>query len=358
MIADIIPARLDSSMIGADRRRSLTRAITAMTLTSGDRQGVRAPSTFLRANWGDDARAALYLRAAVSPAATSQGYPSLPAYEVLPMLAPQAASMRLLAKGREIDLAGVNSVVSGGIPFTGWPPPPVFVGEGQPAPVIFANTGQLRLGPVRKILIAAALTSELESASGDTAQQIISDALSLATEQSVDAALFGTQADDGTTPAGLLHNVTPIAAATASGVDGIAEDIGDIAAAITNAGFNSDDMTIITTPKLAAKIKTQVGALFNFEVMSSKAIPAGTVVGVVTNSLLYGYDGSAQVEVARETSMHFEGTNPLPIVGSPGTIAAPTMSGFQMDQVAVRVRAKACWLIQPGAIAFKQSVTW
>jgi hypothetical protein len=358
-MTDIIPARLDPSMIIADRRRSLTRAITSMVLTSGDQQGVRAPTTFLRSNWGDDSRAALYLRAAVSPTATAQGYPSLPSYEVLPMLAPAAASMRLLRKGREISLEGVNSVLLAGIPFTGWPPTPVFVGEGMPAPVIFANSGQLRLGPVRKILIAAALTSELESASGDTAQRMISDAFSLATEQSMDFALFGSQADDGTTPQGLLHNVTPIVAGTGStGAEAIAADIGDIAEAISNAGFNSDDMTIITTPRLAAVLKTLVGALFNYEIMSSKAIPSGTVIGIVTDALMYGYDGSAQVEVSRETSMHFESTAPLPIVGSPAVPAAPTLSGFQMDQIAVRVRAKACWLTQPGGIAFKQSVSW
>jgi hypothetical protein len=274
------------------------------------------------------------------------------------MLAPAAASGRLLSKAREIDLAGVNSVLLAGIPFSGWPPQPVFVGEGQPAPVIFANTGQLRLGPVRKVLIAAALTSELESASGDTAQQIITDALSLATEQSMDFTLFGSQADDGTTPQGLLHNVTPIAAGTGTGAEAIAEDIGDIAAAITTAGFNSDNMTIITTARLAAMIRVLVSPTFDYEVMSSKAIPAGTVVGVNTDALMVGYDGSVQVEVSRETSMHFESTAPLPIVGTGGVPAAPTMSGFQMDQIAVRVRAKACWLIQPGAIAFKQSVSW
>jgi hypothetical protein len=64
--ADIRPLRFDPTALAADKRRSLTRAITAAVLTSGDQQGVRAPTTFLRANWGDDTRAALYLKAAVS----------------------------------------------------------------------------------------------------------------------------------------------------------------------------------------------------------------------------------------------------------------------------------------------------
>jgi hypothetical protein len=353
-----IPLRADPSLIAEADRRSFMRAITAQALASSAKgQQHRRAETILKTNWGEDSRAARVLKAAVSPTPSTSGFPAIPSYEVLPLLSPAAASMRLLRKARQLSLEGIDHVTLAGIPFSGRPTP-IFIGEGAPAPVVMASTSDVKLGPARKIIVQAALTSELELASGDTAQEIISDALALSCEQSMDAALFSTAADDGTTPGGLLYNVAPLSGtAGGSGAAGIGEDVGQIADQISTNGFNPDDMTLITSPKLATMIKTLVGPKFNFEVMSSRAIPSKNIIGVVSDALMYGYDGSVQIDVSRETLMHYEGTNPLQIATG-GVMASPTISAFQTDQIAIKVRARACWVIQPGALAWVQSVTW
>jgi hypothetical protein len=353
-IESVIPARLDPTLRAAAERRSLMRAVTCMAFASSAKgQQPQRAASVLKTNWGEDSRAAHVLKAASSPTTTAAGFPAIPSYEVLPLLSPSACSMRLLRKARQLSLEGIDHVMLAGIQFAGRPPAPIFIAEGQPAPVVMATTSEVKLGPTRKILIQSSLTSELEATSGNTAQEIISDALSLATEQSMDAALFSTSADNGTTPGGLLNGVTPIAAGTATGAEGIATDVGAIADQISQAGINPDEMTLITSPKLATKIKTLVGPKFNFEIMSSKAIPSNNIVGIVTDALMYGYDGEVKIDVSREVAVHFEGASPQPI-----SSASPVYSAYQMDLIVVRVRAKACWVIQPGACAFVQNVTW
>ena len=66
------------------------------------------------------------------------------------MLAPAAASSRLLALGSRLSLDGITSIT---LPFVGGQGRPVgpFVAEGGPIPVFDLVTGGAVLGPARKI---------------------------------------------------------------------------------------------------------------------------------------------------------------------------------------------------------------
>jgi hypothetical protein len=87
---------------------------------------------------------------------------------VLPQLAPDCASSKLLALGAQIDLTGINSVRLPYLGYTGRPAAPMFVAEGQPAPVPNLATSAAVLGPVCKVLILAGISGELQSASAET----------------------------------------------------------------------------------------------------------------------------------------------------------------------------------------------
>ena len=60
-------------------------------------------------------------------------------------------------------------------------------------------------GPIKKILIAAAVSEELQSSTPATATAVISAALAAAAEKSLDSVVFGAGAGDPATPQGLLH---------------------------------------------------------------------------------------------------------------------------------------------------------
>jgi hypothetical protein len=129
------------------------------------------------------------LRAISTPTGQQDFWQAQPSV-ILPTLAPSAAATRLMDRGRTISLAGVNTVRVPYIGASGRPPSVPLVGESQPAPNVNMITSSLVLGPVRKLLITTSLTVELEMAIGQTAEQIMSEALNIATTQQVDAALF------------------------------------------------------------------------------------------------------------------------------------------------------------------------
>jgi hypothetical protein len=316
------------------------------------------PTDIIREQW-NDAEADRIVKAAIAPVDSTMGFPSIPAWRVLPLIAPQSAAMRLLDMGITISLEGVHQI---NLPTVqpGGRPAPVFIGEGAPAPVVQMATSNNVLGPVKKILIITTLTSELQNVSADSAQKILSQALAYAAEMVLDSALFGSAAATAVVPQGLLHGVTPITgSAGASGLTNIADDIGDIAKAIAAAGFNTDDLVLVTNPKMAAAAHTQVGPHFDYDILSSAAIPDGEVIGLLPHALWVGYGGDdIRVEASKQVTLHMEDTAPLAIVDGSGTVASPTRSAFQQDLIALKLRGRVAWAILPGAIASVTGANW
>ena len=348
-----IPLRPDASAMARAERRSFVRACTALVV--GSKQNEK-PDRIVRA-WGDD-RAELILRAA-SGAATTTGNAALQltSTTILPMLAPAAASSRLLALATTLDLSGLNSIR---LPFIGLAgrPPAVFVAEDTPGPVVDLAVAATTLGPAKKLLILSALTREMAAASAENAEVIIGNALTLSVAQSLDAALFGNAAASATTPAGLLNGVTAIPSAAKTGAAGVADDLALLAGAIGAAGINPDDMTIITTPALAVMIRVLSSPKFTNTVLSSSSLAAGTVIAIVPQGLATGYDGGVEVAASTEATLNFEATTPLPIVDGSGVVAHPVYNAWQQDMTVLKIRGRAAWAVHPGAIATVTGAAW
>jgi hypothetical protein len=348
-----IPLRPDRDAMRAVERRSLVRACTAIIL--GAKPGARHPEDIVKV-WGDDATAARVLKAAMSPTSTAS-YPQMQATAVLPMLAPASASARLLAAASSLDLGGVASIRLPFIGASGRPAVP-FVAEDSPGPVADLSVSATTLGPAKKLLILAALTRETQEASAGTAEAIISNALAVAAEQSLDTALLGNAAASAIQPAGILNGVVPIAATAGGGVGAIAGDLAALAGAIGAAGINPDDMVIITTPTLAMKIRVLASPKFSNLVLSSSALAAGTVIGIVPAGLVTGYSGNVSIERSNAAAMHFEDTTPADIVTGAGAVAVPVKSAFQVDMLLLKVRGWCAWVVHPGAVASISGATW
>jgi hypothetical protein len=149
-----IPLRADPLALRAMQRRSFNRAVAAMAMTTrrGTTSSGTQPEEVLRANWADDDAAGRILKAASSPLTTS-GFAAIQSTQVLPQIAPDCASSKLLALGAQIDLAGINSARLPYIGYTGRPAAPMFVAEAAPAPVPNLSTSGAILGPTCKVLI-------------------------------------------------------------------------------------------------------------------------------------------------------------------------------------------------------------
>lgn len=348
-----VPLRPDRDALGRAERRSFVRACTAVAL--GAKQGI-PPQRVVKA-W-DDGRAELILKAASAPATTTSAAAlQLQSTRILPMLAPAAASSRLLALATTLDLAGLGSIKLPYIGFAGRPPVP-FIAEGDPANVVDLTVSATVLGPVRKLLILSALTREMAEASASNAEIIIGNALALSAAQSLDTALFSNAAATSTAPAGILNGLVPIASAGTSGAAGVADDLALLANAIGAAGINPDEMTIVCPPSLATKVRVLSSPNFTNTVLSSSSLAAGTVIAIVPAGLATGYDGGVEVSASTEATVHFEATAPLPIVDGSGVVAKPVYSAFQTEMTVLKIRGNVAWTVQPGAIAQVTGAAW
>jgi hypothetical protein len=267
-----------------------------------------------------------------------------------------------LAKGRQFNLDGINSFKLPWIGYTGRPANPMFVAEGQPAPVPQLATSAAILGPVCKVMILAGVSGELQSGSAETAERVIAEALAISVEQAQDAKLFSTDAAvSGTSPAGILNGLTPLTSTGATGgAAAVADDLGLLAKTISQHGIGIDDLIFITTASIATKIRTLAGPFFQDVVLSSAAIPDGEIIAIIPQGLATGYAGEVQIETSIVAPLHFESATPLPIgtVGTPNVVAAPVRSAFQEYLVLVKLRGRMAWAVQPNAVAFMTGVAW
>jgi hypothetical protein len=336
---------------GAAVRRSLRRAIAACALA---RAQSRDPETIMMAAWPRDERAALIVKAAQSPTGTAN-FPSLDITGLFQSLAPGSAALQLFERGLNLDLKGINTVHIPNI--TSWPPQPVFVAEGAPGPTVQWAFGGTVIGPARKILIMAATTGELESATPETASAVIGRVLADASNKSIDLVAFGSAAADDTQPAGLLHGVAPSAAA-AAGPDAMAEDLGALTGAIGAAGIDSTGAVFVCSPREATIIKTKVGPKFDYPVLATLGLPAKTVACFAPAAVASGYQDAPQIETSLTATVHYEDSSPADIVGPDGAVATPTLSAFQTNLISIRVRARAAWAVAPGGSQVINGVNW
>jgi hypothetical protein len=338
------------------QRRSFVRACAATVLSYGEKAD---PHTVLSRAFPGDAGAAVVLRAAQSPTSTA-GFHAVTAQVVLPMLAPQSASGKLLGMASRIEFGAASTVRVPYIGLTGRPAVVPFVLEGGVMPIVNLVTSSVTVGPVKKMLIGAALTRETQVASGDTAEKVIGDALAASAEQSLDALMFSNAAATTAAPAGLLNGVSGLTPTAGGGMAAITADLAALATAIASNGIGIDDAVIITTPALAMKLRLLSSVKFDVPILSSSSIAAGTVIMLTPRGFVTGYDGSVAIEITDQPAIHFEDTTPtdISVAGSPPTVAYPVRSLFQDDMFAIKIRCRVAWAVHPGAIAYVTGATW
>jgi hypothetical protein len=272
------------------------------------------------------------------------------------MLSPESAWARLLALATQVDMTGRVTINLPYIGSSGRPATVPFVGEGLPMRITNLTVSPTVLGPTKKLLIGAALTTELQNLSGDQAAAIIGSALAISAGQSMDALLFSASAATAAAPAGILNGVAGIVGTSGGGLTAIISDMAALADAIATAGINSQDMVIITTPKLGEKIALVPN--FTHTVLTSAAIAAGTVIAIVPSGLASGHDGTITIDVVTEPAVHMEDTTPTDISTSGSAVAYPTVSMFQTESLAVKVRGWCAWAVHPGSVAWISGASW
>lgn len=272
----------------------------------------------LESLYGTDRPTEIVLRATSNPAAitgTSGWAAELAASVVADTvigLAPASAAASLIALGLSANLpVGAGQVVVPAM-IVSAADAGSFVGEGQPIPV---RKGNIAAGPVlnlRKLATISTFSRDLAEHSEfeGVIRQIVGEAIGLA----LDAKMFSTNADDGVTPGGILAGVSPGTAATGGGVTALSKDVATLVAALTTGGGGRSPV-FVAAPGTAASMKVLAGSRFDFPILASSALSAGSVLAVEASSFVSIIAPAPEFLVSKEAVLHMEDTTPGPIGG-------------------------------------------
>jgi hypothetical protein len=349
-----IPLRPDRTALAADQRRSLHRALTAVVLKSSPQSRI-SPEKFCASAWPNDDLAAAIVKAASAPASTATaGALQLSAVGMFRSLAPASAALALFERGFAVDLRGLASVRIPSI--TAALPAVVFVGEGGPIAAIDLSFSSSTVGPVRKLAILSAVSEELEVAGPELASRVIGRVLNDAVTKALDVAAFGTFAGDPLTPAGLLHNVTPITAA-AAGATAMGDDLGALAAAVAAANIDTADLIYVAAPRQATTIKVNASPKFDNLVLSSLAMADKSIAAFAPAAVLSGFGDLPTVETSTSATINFA-VPAAELVTAGGALAAPVYDVYQQGLIAIRLRSYVAWSCVPGGAAVISATNW
>jgi hypothetical protein len=349
-----VPEDLGRDVVVAEQCRAWTRALTSIAIAGLRKQ---AAETFTKAAWPNDTQALTLTKAAVDPLSTATGTALMPTITgaFLSGIAPQSAAVQLFRHALQLDFSNVHQFF---FPRGSLTPQPIFIGEGQPMPMVKLTTTGTIVGPIKKIMIGSAVTSQLEDATPEAASAIVGNALSEAVAGSLDATAFDNVASDDVRPAGLLHDVAPLAPTSGGGLNAMTSDLANLAGAISDAKIGGSDLVVIANPRQAIKLKLMAGPSFDYLILSTSALAPGSVVLISPAALAVGSQGVPELTASKHAIAHFEDTAPMPISAN-GTIAAPVLSAWQTDLLLLRVKLNATWaVLQPGAIQHMANCTW
>ncbi len=330
--------------------RSWRRALAAHVIS---RFNAKHPDTVCRSAWPGDQKALAITKGAVSPTSRAD-FPGHDIVGSFRSLAPSSAALKLFEAALQLDMAGLNQI---SIPAVeGLPVSAVFVPEGGPAPATQWSFSSVVVGPMRKIVLISAVSGELESASPQAASDVIGRILAASASRGIDAAAFSSFAGDTVTPPGLLAGATSLIPA-ASGFDSMASDLAALTGAIGDANIDPSGAIFVCSPREKTLIDVKVGSeIFSNRVLTTLGLPPKTICCFAPAAIASGWGAPPTIETAKESVIHFS-TSPADIVAA-GTPSSPSISQFQNDLIAIRVRAYAAWCCVSGGAQIISNINW
>ena len=225
------------------------------------------------------------------------------------------------------------------------------VGEGEALSATRASLGSVKLYGER-IGAAIAVSEDLLRAGGAAADFVLRKMLSAAIVRAVDSA-FLTKIATGATAIGssgdLALDVRALLAAT------------DADCLICGRGAARHFATATATDgtRLYPDVTPRGGTIFGLPLLVSGAPVPGVLLAVNSERVLE-LPGSIDIQFGRSATLEMED---LPssclFTGSPAVpVAAPQVSMFQTNSVAIRGVIYAAWSAQPGACAYVADGTW
>jgi hypothetical protein len=240
-----------------------------------------------------------------------------------------------------------------------------FVKEKMPIPVHSRVLTPCILDP-SKLATISTLTREM--ATGSNAEQMILDVMKQDVGLAYEAALFDTiDAIPEERPAGLRFGVAPEAASDAT--DAEAAMIADIRTVVTAVApvAGNEPILLIASPARARTMPLNTERdLSSFVILQSSAVADDDLIALAPRAIASASDSIPETITSRETLLHMD-TAPVNIstpgdVGPPAlpaVVAWPTISTYQTDNIALKVRMMVSWAKRdPRAVSWLTATNW
>lgn len=297
----------------------------------------------------------LETRAAVVPtsAASVGQFSQTSVADVGAVIGPMSAFTLITARALAIDLGGPSATVS--VPSVASASGTVtFIAPGEVIPVKQFSLVAASLTP-RKC--AAIVTLTREASEHTSAEKIIRALMIENVSLSIDKLFLDATDTDSVRPAGLRYGT---AALTSAGSTSRDADLTTLVAAVAPKAGTMDNVVLVASPDLAAKIMIALPNL-KIPVYATAGLAAGTIAALACNALAVAATPRIDWSISSETVLHMEDASPLAIstVGTPNTVAASARSLWQTDAKALRLIFEIDWKWRTtGAIAWMTSIAW
>jgi hypothetical protein len=356
-----VPLRPDYGAVRGRPADHLYRSAAAHLLASHRRTSVDA---VIRNEFPGDQVAGLVTRTATTPATIGMsGWADVVAGDavadaVVGLAGPSAAA-ELIRRGLRLNLAGVGSITLPGRIILA-ADAGSFVGEGDPIQV---RELTLFSGPTLtpfKLAVISVFSNELLQYAVTDFEAIVRQMLSEAAAVALDSAIFSATAASSIRPAGILNGIAALSATAGGGQNAVSKDIGNLVGAIATGGTGRN-VIFVASPTQACTLRIWAGPQFNYPILASSALAAGTIIAVEADSFVSGFDPVPEFNVTEAPVIHFEGSTPAAIgtAGSPPVTAAPSRSLWQTDCTGLRMILRCSWgLRATGQVAWISAATW
>ena len=296
--------------------------------------------------------------------------------DLMPSLLPSSVYPSLSAMGLKLTF-GRNGKIN--VP-TRAPTPTIagsFVGEGAPIPVRQAAFTTTSMVP-KKMAVITTWTREMDEHSVPAIEGLLRNAIQEDTQIAIDTILLDANPATNIRPAGLRNGVVGQTPTAGGGFNALVGDLKNLSGAILTAtNGNVRSMVFIMNPQQALSIgfvqPPVPGGLFPFAsdinnnrlmgypVIKSGTVPLGTVLCLDAADYVSITGDTPRFEISDQATLHMEDTSPQHIgtAGTPGVVAAPAVSMFQTDSLALRLILPMNWTMRRlGVVSFVSGVTW
>lgn len=314
------------------------------------------PEQMARSLYGRDTVTPTILRAATGTAKTTTiGWAAelarIAIFDLVQSITSISAAATIIDRGMQINMDGIAEYrIPGRVLNVG--AAGIWTAEDAPAVVrqlSFSNAAFLH---ARKLTCIMSYTREQAESSNIEAivRQTMGEAVGLA----LDGQMFSATAEDASKPAGLFYGIAGQTPTTGGGVAAMEGDLKNLFTALAAQQGGKNAVIVAALPE-AVVLKMHVGPKFDYDILASTGIPAGSVAVIELGSFVSGFGSTPQFTVSRDAALHFDDTAPAdPIMGG-----VPVHSMYQVDGLALRMTLRAAWgLRAPGHAQWLTGATW